>query len=199
MSEQNQREGRMTPEKNELSEVLEKLLEYQKGNGDKNTLIMLSLLNLLGIVDSIKSQGGVEAGGGSTFSGQMPFNPAMLLNLLGGGQGKGQGFDISSLMGLLSSLLGGMPGGGVGMTPQSPPQNTAPAKDPVNPPVGKSAGKMKVEKNVKQQENKSEKQVKPESKNNADNTAKKPKPVKQEANTKNPEVIKWDFGCKEKE
>ncbi|MTI83341.1 MAG: hypothetical protein FH756_05410 [Firmicutes bacterium] len=172
-------------DENELSAVLGKLVEYQKGTGEKNTLIMLALLNLLGIVSNLDRMEG-KANQSNSPLGQLPFNPAMLLSLLGGGQssgqGKGQGFDLSSLMGLLGNFLGGMPGGG--MMPQQPHhQDAKQDKSATETPVGKKAGKMKVEKNVSQPQ--------------TPNPAKSKQTGGKDDKPKKSEVIKWDFGDKE--
>lgn len=176
MSEQ---EKEISPERNGLTDVLEKLLEYQQKNGEKNTLIMLALLNLLGIVWGLNAQRGEEANQSNSPWGQLPFNPAMLLNLPGGGQGRGQAFDFSSLMGLLGNFLGGMPGGG--MVPKAL-QSIAPE----NPPVGKAAGKMKVERNVYKPPG--ELKGKPE---------KDALPGQRDKGQKQG-IIKWDFGEEKK-
>jgi len=185
-------------DENELSDVLGKLVEYQKGTGEKNTLIMLALLNLLSIINNLDRMEG-KANQSNSPLGQLPFNPAMLLSLLGGGQssgqGKGQGFDLSSLMGLLGNFLGGMPGGGTTSPPQ--PQGSKQEKPATGIPVGKNAGKMKVEKNVTHPTNKGGQQVKSKDRPQAKNHAKSQPPGGQDAKPKKPEVIKWDFGDKE--
>jgi len=183
-----QEEKDMEAEKNSLAVVLDKLMEYQKQNGEKNTLIMLALLNLIGIVSGMNAN--KSEGQSNSPWGNIPFNPALLMNLLGGGHGKGQGFDLSSLMGLLGNFLGNMPGSGMMPQPHPPKQNIAPEK----PPAGKFAGKMKVEKNVNQPVAGEEPKGKP---GTGTPTAKQSGAQKNEQDYK-PEIIKWNFGEEKK-
>lgn len=176
-----------------LVAVLDKLLDYRKQNGEKNTLIMLALLNLLEIVRGMSK----EEGQGNSPTGNMPFNPAALMNLLGGVQGRGQGFDLSSLMGLLGNFLGGMPAGGM---MQQPPRKDTGSQ---GPPVGKAAGKMKVEKNVYKPENKAE----PKGNTSVKTLESQKKDIQVNGQTssgekgrqvKKPDPIKWEFGKEKK-
>lgn len=119
-----------------MEQVLFRLLNYQaehKVDFD-GMLIMLSLLNLMSMVD-VLGRGGTEQAGAGTVDfqslvtpllglmaagmmnqgQQAPVNPAMLLSLLGalgGGRGKGGQPDLSGLIGLLGPLFGlGAPAG----------------------------------------------------------------------------------------
>lgn len=170
-----------TGNEGELAGVLDKLLSYRQQNGEKNTLIMLALLSLLEIVSGMNKGEEKE----NSPAGNMPFNPAVLLNLLGGGPGKGKGFDLSSLMGLLGNFMGGAPAGS--------------NMDAQSAPVGKAAGKMKVEKNVYQAEPKTEQrpgsvsgaklEAKPEAK-----AVVRPVNAAAPQRHKKPGPVKWDFG-----
>lgn len=115
-----------------LENVLEKLLDFQASQGVKNCLdsmLMLSLVNLLGIISLLNKQAGVAAGQApglmnpllgmllNMFSGscaqareaqaepgQGAFLPAMLMNLFSPEPGKA--LDPSAFFNMLGSLTG---------------------------------------------------------------------------------------------
>lgn len=139
----------MEDDAGKVEQILFRLMDYHaEQNVDHDgILIMLSLINLMGLINVLNSDGEVsnlgEAGtgngagsmeallgslvslftgggkGGGKGGGQQaaPFNPAILLNLLGGGQGKGGGADLSPLFGLLGSLMGSSGGQGKSSAP----------------------------------------------------------------------------------
>jgi len=115
-----------------VEQVLVRLMEYQEklGVDHDGVLIMLTLVNLMGLVSTL-NRGEAGEAAGSRMGGGMealmgpllamlaaagmsrggsgaaaPFNPAVLLSLLGGGRGKGGQPDLSALMGLLGALMG---------------------------------------------------------------------------------------------
>ncbi|WP_347489653.1 hypothetical protein [Desulfoscipio sp. XC116] len=128
-----------------IEHTLVKILEYRSEHkvDDDSILIMLSLLNLMGMVNVLNRDedsgsaasagpGGVPGNmeallgplialmaagmgkGGGAGGGQGSFNPAALLSLLGGVQGKGGIPDLSALFSLLGPLMGM---GGAGQPP----------------------------------------------------------------------------------
>lgn len=128
----------MENERERIEQTLFRLLEYRKEHDldQDSMLIMLSLLNLMGLVNALNrgspaasSGGGMQAllgpllammaagmGGGTGGKGRQ-INPAALLGLLGGMQGGGQN-DLAGILGLLGPLLGM---GAQGQKPANPP------------------------------------------------------------------------------
>ncbi len=113
---ENEREG--------IEETLFRLLDYQAERGVDNDslLIMLSLLNLMGLVNALnRSEAGTSPAGGINLQSLLPllavaaagmgggpggqFNPAALLGLLGGMPGGGQK-DLAGMLSLLGPLMG---------------------------------------------------------------------------------------------
>lgn len=133
-----------SPGEGHLENVIFRLMDYQSGEKKDHidTMIMISLVNLLGIISVINKQSFTEVprqrsmgddpmvkallgtlgqmnnqqsplGGGS-----LGINPSMLLNLLGSG---GQKPENALLMALLSSLLSPRPASRPASPPASPP------------------------------------------------------------------------------
>ena len=130
-----------------LEQVLFSLLDYQSRQGADNsdTMLMLGLLNLLGIVSLMNKQagtgGGSQAGAGGmnpmlqtllqmmmAGGGQppaegtgpgFPMNPALLMSLMN--QKPGQGPDPALLLTLLGSMMGPKPSGPPPRPPAPPP------------------------------------------------------------------------------
>lgn len=107
-----------------IEETLFRLLDYQAERGVDNDslLIMLSLLNLMGLVNALnRNEAGTPSAGGINLQSLLPllaiaaagmgggpggqFNPAALLGLLGGMQGGGQK-DLAGMLSLLGPLMG---------------------------------------------------------------------------------------------
>ncbi|MBE3585916.1 MAG: hypothetical protein IMW94_07115 [Thermoanaerobacter sp.] len=150
-----------------LEHILFSLLDYQSKQGatHDDTLLMLGLLNLLGIVSLMNKQVGGAVSRevmadpnpmlntllqmmGSMPAGPppgqpppeqnappLPLNPALLMALMN--QQPGQGLDPAMLLSLLGSMMGGQ-----GAPPRRPPAVPASmeAKKTVSPPVSPPAG-----------------------------------------------------------
>ncbi|KAF1085847.1 hypothetical protein SPSYN_00576 [Sporotomaculum syntrophicum] len=132
-------------DEDKMEKILGKILDYQSEHkvDDDNILIMLSLIDLMGIIDVLKREGensaagaGLNSGpgnietllgpvmalmasgmgkGGATGDGQNTFNPAALLSLLGSGLVGGQIKGSAPDLTALFSLLGPLLGmAGVG-------------------------------------------------------------------------------------
>ncbi|MCF8010129.1 MAG: hypothetical protein K9L17_02535 [Clostridiales bacterium] len=180
-------------ENNIMENMLEKLLEYRDKEDfkDRDLQVMLSLLNLLGIVNMLNLRQKVGSKDQAESSqGQLPFNPALLLNLLGGNQqGAGQGLDISKIMGLVNSFMGGGPAS----TGASQSHDNSSEKEQQG---GSAAGKMKVEKNTYKSQNNSDK--KNFNKAAGSTNFKKNEGKKNEGKKQTKEILYWDFENKKK-
>ncbi|AGK99727.1 hypothetical protein [Desulfoscipio gibsoniae] len=137
-------------ENHKIEEILAKILDYQSKHkvDDDSILIMLSLLNLMGMVNVLNRReescaaptgtgtglGNIEAllgplmalmasgmGKGGSGSGQGSFNPAALLSLLSGGLGGGQSKGAAPDLSALFGLLGPLLGMGAGQPSGSSP------------------------------------------------------------------------------
>ena len=128
----------MEGDQERIERTLAKLLDYSsEHNVDQDTLlIMLSLLNLMGLINAMnRGEPGAASGGnnlqalltpllglmaagmgGGPPGQQGQFNPAALLSMLGGGKG-----DLSGLLGLLGPLMG------MGAPNQAPGQQKKPS------------------------------------------------------------------------
>lgn len=182
-----------------MEQMLEKILDYQTQHklDQDGILIMLSLLNLMGMVnvlnqnedsDSDQGTGNIGAligplmalmasGMGKGGSGsQAPFNPAALLSMLGGGTGKGSP-DISGLMGLLGPLLGAMGQGQQAPNPNTPSASNKPEFKPQ--PIQREVNLDSKNKTDLKKQNHTNGEVSRE---------------KAEQLPKSDEVLKWDFG-----
>lgn len=100
-----------------IEETLFQLLQAGGGRDmdQGNLLILLSLVNLMGIINIINHRMGVRtaldsdpAGGSRESSRALPFDPAHLLSMLGGKDGSG--VNPGQLAGLLSRIMA-TPGG----------------------------------------------------------------------------------------
>lgn len=136
-----------------MEKILRKILDYQAEHkvDDDSILIMLSLLDLMGMVDLLKREGENDAAGAGLNSGfdnieallgplmvlmasgggKNNFNPAALLSLLAGGLGgsrRGGAPDPTALLRLLGPLMG-MAGAG-----QQSRDNTEHTREPGNKP-----------------------------------------------------------------
>lgn len=127
MAEEQAREGSFS-----LETVLAKILDFNAGRGGDffDSMLLLSLVNLLGVISLLNKQAGAsgeqasgalgplagmllnvlaglkpEERGGAPEAGQGLPGPAALINLLGAQQGKTP--DLSALLKLLGGLTGG--------------------------------------------------------------------------------------------
>ncbi len=146
-----------------LEKILFKILDYQSNHkvNDDSILIMLSLLNLMGMVDALNSDrdngatdagsttglGNMEAllvplmalmasgmgkGGAAGGEGQSPFNPAALLSILSGVLAGNQGKGGAPDLSALLKLLGPLLGmGGVAQNQSGAGDGQAEKRQPV--------------------------------------------------------------------
>ncbi|SFR04355.1 hypothetical protein [Desulfoscipio geothermicus] len=194
----------MDGDKCKMEQILLKLMDYksQQGVDQDGILIMLSLLNLMGMVEALNRDGAADAAGEGTggmeallgslmalmaagsmggsragSGGQAPFNPAALLSLLGSLGGKGGSPDLSGLLGLLGPLMGAS---GPSLAGQQVPNNRN----------GHAAGQKS--RPVQREINLDAKSKPANGKN--ETAVQRPPQKASEQPPKPGEVLKWDFG-----
>lgn len=194
----------MDGDKCSMEQILLKLMDYksQQGVDQDGILIMLSLLNLMGMIEVLnrdgtgaaaeRGSGGMEAllgplvalmaaggmGGARAGSGgQAPFNPAALLSLLGSLGGKSGTPDLSGLIGLLGPLLG------------------APGPSPAGPQAQNNPGGHAAGQKPRPVQREINLDIKNKPAGGKDETAVHRQPQKTPEQSPKPgEVLKWDFG-----